>query len=209
MALTTRCDEAYASPAFSFWGVTATSLVRDLCATQSVEGLNVLDIGCGEGRNAVYLAQRGARVHAVDVSVAALTRAVALFGAAPGVRWEQADISTLPLLEGWYDLVVLYSVTHWLADMEQVRDVVTRAGRATKPGGVQLFCAFNDRLPYPHAGEHRPTMLTHAQHLDLYAGWEIVRESDTDLDDVHPGEARHLHAMSRIVARQGGESGAR
>jgi tellurite methyltransferase len=199
---TTRCDEAYASSSPSFWGVQPTSLVRELAESQPVAGLRVLDVGCGEGRNAVYLAQRGAKVTAVDSSAAALSRATALFGTVAGVSWEQADVTVQPLPVGWYDVVVLYSVTHWLADERQVRDVVARLRRATRPGGVHLFCAFNDRLPYPHAAGHAPVLLPHQGNLALYDRWAIARETDSDLADVHPGEAPHVHAMSRIIARR-------
>jgi SAM-dependent methyltransferase len=199
---TTRCDEAYASPSPSFWGVRPTSLVRELAESRPVAGLRVLDAGCGEGRNAVYLAERGAEVTAVDSSATALSRATALFGAAPGVSWKQADVTVDPLPVSWYDVVVVYSVTHWLAGDSQVRAVVARLREATRPGGVHLFCAFNDRLPYPHAAGHAPVLLPHLTNLALYDGWEIVRESDTDLADVHPGEPPHVHAMSRIVARR-------
>ncbi|RMI36241.1 class I SAM-dependent methyltransferase [Streptomyces triticirhizae] len=199
---TTRCEEIYASPAPSFWGQRPTSLVRDLCARQSVAGLNALDAGCGEGRNAVHLARHGAVVHAVDVSATALTRAVSLFGTVPGVTWEQADVTDRPLADGRYDVVVVYSLTHWLAGAERVRDVMARLRRATAPGGIHLYCAFNDRLPYPHAGDQRPTLLGHQEHLDLYAGWDVTHATDTDLDDVHPGEEPHLHAMTRVVARR-------
>ena len=199
---TTRCEEIYSSPSPNFWGQQATSLVRDLCATRSVAGLRVLDVGCGEGRNAAYLAGHGAEVRAVDFSEAALARAIAIHGRPRGVHWEQADVTSEELPDSWYDVVIVYSMTHWLADAHQVQEVMQRLRRATKGGGTHLYCAFNDRVPYPHAAAHRPTLLSHRQHLDLFDGWEVLRESDTDLDDVHPGEAPHIHAMSRVVARR-------
>ncbi|MFD7865263.1 class I SAM-dependent methyltransferase [Streptomyces sp. NPDC059783] len=199
---TTRCEEIYTSPSPSFWGTGPTSLVRDLCAERPVDGLKALDAGCGEGRNARHLARHGARVHAMDVSEAALARAASLCGHVPHVTWERADITTRPLADDWYDLVVAYSLTHWLDGPAAVAALTGRLRAATAPGGLHLYCAFNARVPYPHTGTQQPTLLGHQEHLDLYAGWEIVRATDTDLHDEHPGEGPHIHSMTRIVARR-------
>src|SRR5690242_16399740 len=52
-----------------FWGREPGSLIRRLEAhIPSFAGLTVLDAGCGEGKNAAYLSERGAVVHAVDCS---------------------------------------------------------------------------------------------------------------------------------------------
>jgi SAM-dependent methyltransferase len=203
MTSRTPCDHLYDTAAPNVWGLNATSLVRDLCASTPVEDMAVLDAGCGEGRNAAYLAARGARVHAVDLSDLAIARALTQWGGVPGVRWQQADLARLPLLEQGYDVAVLYSVTHWLASPEQVRLMTGRIKRAVKTGGLVLFCGFNARLPYPHR-IGTPTMLTHEENLGLFADWEVVTATDSDLVDAHADEPEHVHAMSRIVARREG-----
>ena len=55
-----------------FWGRSPGSLVRLLDKyIVDFSGMEVLDAGCGEGKNAAFLSQRGARVRAIDVSEAA------------------------------------------------------------------------------------------------------------------------------------------
>jgi len=74
-----------------------------------------LDVGCGTGRFARRLAQRGIQVDAIDRSPAAIqaARAVCAQAAGPGsVRYRQADVTTVELPNGRYDyLCCLASIT--------------------------------------------------------------------------------------------------
>ena len=65
-----------------------------------------LDVGCGSGADAIWLARQGWQVTAVDVSQAALDRAaIAAHDAEVAVNWVCTDISTIPPAVGDYDLV--------------------------------------------------------------------------------------------------------
>ncbi len=65
-----------------------------------------LDVGCGEGADAVWLAGRGWEVTALDVSQVALDRAAAAARAAGvHVRWLLAGLVDAPLPAGAFDLV--------------------------------------------------------------------------------------------------------
>ena len=69
-----------------------------------------LDLGCGEGRNALWLAARGWRVTGVDFSGAALARAARLAddaGVADQAEWLHGDARDAAGLPGPYDLVVV------------------------------------------------------------------------------------------------------
>lgn len=63
-----------------------------------------LDLGCGEGGDALWLAERGWLVTAVDISRVALERAAAAAGEAK-VSWTQADLTTFRPPAGAFDLV--------------------------------------------------------------------------------------------------------
>jgi SAM-dependent methyltransferase len=69
-----------------------------------------LDVGCGEGADAIWLAGHGWQVTAVDISRVALDRgaaAAAAAGLAEQVTWRQADLTTTPPPTGPFDLVSL------------------------------------------------------------------------------------------------------
>ncbi len=65
-----------------------------------------LDVGCGEGADAVWLARRGWRVRAIDVSSVALGRA-RMAGSAAGVEveWQLTGLGEMRPPEGGFDLV--------------------------------------------------------------------------------------------------------
>jgi SAM-dependent methyltransferase len=63
-----------------------------------------LDLGCGEGADALWLASQGWQVTAVDISYIALQRAAAE-DSAGRVAWAHADLATTPPLAASFDLV--------------------------------------------------------------------------------------------------------
>ena len=71
-----------------------------------------LELGCGDGANAIWLATRGWRVTTVDVSQVALDLAAAFAeraGVASRVRWERADLRDWTTTET-FDLVAAFFV---------------------------------------------------------------------------------------------------
>jgi SAM-dependent methyltransferase len=95
-----------------------------------------LDLGCGEGRNAIWLAEQGWDVTAVDFSDVAVDKGRAA-AAERGVEvsWVVADITEYEPEPRAYDLVV---VAYVHLPPEQMSAVWRRAAGAVAPGGVLL-----------------------------------------------------------------------
>lgn len=105
-------------------------LVR--AAVGEARGLAVLDLGCGTGRHALWLAAAGADVTAVDFSPGMLAEARAKPGAA-SVRFVVHDLhDPLPFPEGRFDRVVSGLVLEHLADLDAF---FAETHRVLKPGG--------------------------------------------------------------------------
>ncbi len=188
-----------------FWGREPGSLIKKLVELRAVRGLEVLDAGCGEGKNAAFLARHGAQVRAVEVSQRALDNARATWGNAGAIRWELGDARTVALAPDCYDLVIGYGLLHCLASIEEILTVINRLQAATKSGGWHVVCAFNGRrqeLAAAHPGFH-PCTPAHQVYIDAYSGWEMLEVSDTDLVETHPhNQVRHTHSMTRLIARK-------
>lgn len=102
----------------------------------------VLELGCGPGRNAVYLAGQGCTVDAVDFSAEAIGWArerAAEAGAA--VSYQCCSIFDAAIPAGAYDLVYDSGCFHHLAPHRRP-DYLELAGRALKPGGSYGLVCF-------------------------------------------------------------------
>jgi SAM-dependent methyltransferase len=95
-----------------------------------------LDVGCGEGADAVWLARQGWHVTALDVSRVALERA-ALHAEQAGVqvRWIHAGLLDAPLSPGVFDLV---SAQYPVLRRSPTNDAERALLAAVAPGGVLL-----------------------------------------------------------------------
>lgn len=95
-------------------------------------GLEVLEIGCGEGKLATMLGFSGATVHAIDYSAEAIATAQERFRM-PNVRFEQADYHALT---GRYDRIVMQGVMEHLDDpFGELRSMISTR---LKPDGAVI-----------------------------------------------------------------------
>ncbi len=187
-----------------FWGRSPGSLVRLLDQyVVGFRGLEVLDAGCGEGKNAAFLSQRGARVRAIDISEVAIRNGKAAFGNGIEIEWTQGDIRAIELVKK-YDLVIAYGLLHCLPSDVDIAKTIRKFQNATILGGYNMLCALNDRRQdlSAHPGLN-PTLMPHQTFLDFYDGWEILHGSDSDLTETHPdNNIEHTHSLTRILARK-------
>ena len=109
---------------------------RMLEALGDVNGLNVLDIGCGEGRFCRELATRGAVVTGIDLTKAFVNRARHLGGTTETYLVDDAEtLGKVP--EDAFDLAVSYIV---LVDLLDYDASVAAAYRVLRPGGRFVIC---------------------------------------------------------------------
>jgi SAM-dependent methyltransferase len=141
-----------------------------------------LDLGCGEGADAVWLAKQGWQVTAVDISGVALSRA-ASHAASAGVTvdFQRRDLA-VSFPEGVFDLVSAQFLHSWEEfDREKI---LRRAAESIAPGGILLIEGHMDHGPFPHGDGHQhvhfPTPDEVVAGLGLDSSWEVL------VRDVHP-----------------------
>jgi SAM-dependent methyltransferase len=138
-----------------------------------------LDLGCGEGADAIWLAQRGWRVTAADISRIALDRAAgnaAAAGVGDRIDWQRHDLAvSFPV--GVFDLVS----AHFLhSQLDLPRDRILRsAAAAVAPSGVLLVVGHAGHPSWEHHPDQAvpfPAPEEVLTALDLPAGrWELLR----------------------------------
>jgi SAM-dependent methyltransferase len=144
----TAWDERYAGPEL-VWGAGPNRFVAEELA--ALPPGRAIDLGTGEGRNAIWLAERGFTVTAVDFSRVGLARAAGL-AAERGVSvdWVHADLLDYQPTPGGYDLVLI-------AYVQLPADSLTALARAAAaglaPGGTLLAVGHDrDNLAHGHGG---------------------------------------------------------
>ena len=101
----------------------------------TLDGARVLDLACGPGRHAVRLAQRGADVLGLDLSMPLLIRA--RHGAPPVGKLVRGDMRFLPIRDATFDLVVnLFTSFCYFADDADHQQVELTVATRPRPGGV-------------------------------------------------------------------------
>ena len=168
-----RWDARWAEP--KSWHVREPHplLVSFILQNPHVRG-RALDVACGVGQNAIWLAQRGFAVDAVDISPVALEqaqRSAADAGLAPpAVNFIQAD------LEAWlppataYDLVIGFRFLN--------RRLWPRLQSALRPGGWLLYQTFNLHKLAPGSDFPPEYLLDIGELPRAFVGWDLVESGD-------------------------------
>ncbi len=129
-----------------------------------------LEVGCGEGADAVWLAERGWRVTALDVSETAVRRGAEAARARgleeERIRFVAADgVDALP--EGGFDLVASSFLHSWEPDFPRIALLRASAERVA-PGGALLVISHAAPPPWSRELPHDlPAMLSPTEELSL------------------------------------------
>lgn len=167
-------DGRYASRELVWTGAANQFLVAE---TEALTPGRALDLASGEGRNAVWLAQRGWSVRAVDFSKVATDKAVRLAasrGVGERIDFKTADLRSFNSGEQCFDLVALVYLQ--IPQVELV-PILQRAARAVAPGGSFVLVAHDsDNLLRGFGGPQHPDMLYTAQQVVAAVGNELSIE---------------------------------
>ncbi|TAM31916.1 MAG: methyltransferase domain-containing protein [Paraburkholderia sp.] len=112
-------------------------------AAQTVKGLHVLDIACGEGYGSAILAKYAKDVTGVDISHEAVEHAVARYGDVPNLSFRQGSATAIPLADASVDAVVSFET---LEHLTQHDEMLAEIHRVLKPGGFLILSSPNKKV---------------------------------------------------------------
>ncbi len=146
-----------------------------------------LDLAMGEGRNALYLAQRGYEVLGVDVSEVAVARAESLAREKnlPLIT-QVVDLDEFSIPENSFDLIACF----YFLD----RKLFPGIRNGVKPGGLLIYETFNmNYLKY--SGFKKEWVLEPNELADTFSDWQILNSQEVD-------DPKEEKAFSSILARK-------
>jgi len=140
---------------------------------EAPKALRAIDLACGAGRNAVYLAERGWDVTACDVSLEGLRAAQALARKrGVGLRLFCQDLETAQLPAAHFDLVVSFFYLQ--------RDLFPQIQAAIRPGGFVVFKTYTtDQLRFPGRPRHPTHMLRPQELLAAFQDFRVLIYQET------------------------------
>jgi len=162
----------------------------------------VLDVACGEGRNAIWLASRGWRATGVDFSEVGLAKADRL-GRRSGVNvdWVGADLMEWAPDSEAFDLVIIFYLQ---LPADRRRKVYRNMAAGLAPGGTILVVGHDsDNLARGYGGPQDPSVLFSTNDvagdlagLEIVKAQQVLRTVKTD-----EGEKTAIDALVRAVRR--------
>jgi SAM-dependent methyltransferase len=157
-----------------------------------------LDLACGEGRNALWLAALGWRVTGVDYSQVAIAKARDRAAAGgPGVEFVCADLLDYEPEESAFDLVI---VLYLQLPAAERRAVLERAKTALAPGGIVLVVGHDlTNLSEGVGGPSDPRVLYTPDDLVADLGGLEVQKAERVLRDVDDADRSAIDALVRAV----------
>ncbi len=193
------------------WGATPNLFVA--AEFQGYPPGRALDIACGEGRNAIWLATRGWKATGIDFSRVGLDRAAHLAadaGVADRVDFVVGDVVAGPLPPGPFDAVI---VAYLQLPAPQRRAALRRAAQVVAPGGTLLVVGHDTtNLVEGVGGPQDPAVLFTPEEVQA----DLADQPDLIADKAGrvrrpvatpDGERAAVDALVRVRRRTGGRSG--
>ena len=195
-------DEVYNAEGY-YWGTLPSPTCFQILEHMPPDRpLKLLDIGCGEGRNAVFFARNGYHVTGFDISPAGVKKTLRLAeGAGAAMMAFVADLLEHRLEES-YDILYSLGTLHLLPS--ELRDeVMANYRKQTNANGLHLFEVFVDKPFLATAPDMEPTadLWKSGELLSYYHDWRVESFVEEIFDCPSSG-VPHQHAVNRIIARQ-------
>jgi len=150
------------------------------------DGLPILDVGCGQGRNSFFLARLGHEVHALDPSTVAVEQTAAVAeGEGLQITTQVGVIEDVHRPESGFGAILVFGLIPILT-RAQIDAMVASIESLIAPGGLLFITAFTTEDPKfeAHGPETHPadedydhgsrTYLEPDELRSLFAGWQVI-----------------------------------
>ena len=198
----TQYEALYAGDEY-YWGTEPGRFCDELIALRPFPRAKaVLDIGCGEGKDAAYMASKGYAVSAFDIAGSGIRKALRLARErGVGIDAWVEDINDFRP-RGQYDIVYSSGTIQYLRD-DKKAEFFEKVRAATRVNGVAYFNVFVEKsfLALPPDWDEGEALWKPGELFCRLSDWKFLRIDETIFED-DSGGTPHLHCMDTILCER-------
>jgi tellurite methyltransferase len=195
-------EERYKVPEY-YWGVEPSKMcLKVLDLLPPSKHLKLLDIGCGEGKDAVFFARNGYDVTAFDISDGGITK-TKLLAEKIGVRVNVFKADVLDFrLDTNFDILFSSGALHYIRP-ELRNEIFSNYKQFTNPKGIHFFNVFIKKSFIAPAPDEEPSSCkwVSGELLTNYHDW-LIHDCSEVVFNCNSSGIPHKHAMNKIVAQK-------
>ena len=202
MSIRTNYEKWYEGDEY-YWGLEPGDFLFELInLCPPTENTKVLDIGCGEGKDAVFMAEKGYDVTAFDLTENGIRKTIAL-AHKRGVKVNAYvdDINTFETDEQ-FDIIFSTGTVQYIFD-ENKEAFFKKLEKITKPNGIVFINVFVEKsfLELPPDWDKEEKMWKSGELFTYFSDWKFEK-IDEDIFEDNSGGIPHYHCMDTIICRK-------
>lgn len=187
-----------------YWGTEPNEMAEKTVelTPKTDSDVTAIDIGAGEGRDAVFFAEQGWRVYALEVSPNGLLKAERLAEQrGESIQTIEADANNATLPET-VDVVYSSGAIQYIRPENRERQF-DHFKQQTTSGGVHALFAFVDHPEIPTAPDWTESeyFYTRDELMEYYQDWNVIECEEVIFDDESSGEP-HQHAAEILFVEK-------
>lgn len=197
-------DKLYSnSPNNILWGYSPGHLVKKI--NEFSKPSNFLDIGCGDGKNAIYLERLGYKIIGIDCSKIALRGLNKRFnqdGMIPKGKYILDNVRNIRL-NGEFDGIISYGLFHCISKLDRIQ-VHRNIQEHVSIGGIIIFTCLTNNIELPPNHGTNNIELVDKNEIDkLFYNWKIEYQEEGIIKEQHlPIIGLHNHSAIWIIAKR-------
>ncbi len=186
------------------WGDSVNKLII-LVFKNLKPGSTFLDLGCGQGKDALFMARNNFQVTAVDASEAAISqlKSTAQAEGLKNLKAIRSDVKDFKIENNKYEIIFGNNLLQFL-DKDSALPIVNDIKEKVSPDGYIILASFTTDDPSYSKQKENKAYFKPQELLKLFAGFKIIHYFENKvMDNGHPGSPEsHQHGVVRIIAQK-------